>query len=111
MSEEGSEGMAVDLTKVGTKYDEGKLRYDLIPVVSLRETVKVITFGAAKYGVDNWQSVVPPKARYCAALMRHIEAWRGGEDVDPETKIHHLAHAACNCLFLLWFELTGKRNA
>jgi hypothetical protein len=96
---------------LGTKHDEGKLRYDLVPAVSLCEVVKVITFGAAKYGELNWQGVENARARYCAALMRHVEAWRGGEAVDPETHIHHLAHAACNCLFLLWFELTGKRDA
>ena len=96
---------------VGTKYDEGKLRYDLVPSDALREVVRVVTFGANKYGPANWQSVADSKARYTAALMRHIEAWRSGENFDPESKLHHLAHAACNCLFLLWFELNARHNA
>jgi hypothetical protein len=95
----------------GEKHDAGKLRYDLIPAVPLREVAKVLTFGVAKYAPDNWQLVPDAKARYTAAMMRHIEAWRCGEAFDPETKIHHLAHAACNALFLLWFELIGGRDA
>jgi hypothetical protein len=31
-------------------------------------------------------------------------AWNDGESVDPETGISHLAHAACNLLFLLDYE-------
>lgn len=37
------------LKTTGVKYDEGKLRYDLIPPEALREITKVLTFGAKKY--------------------------------------------------------------
>lgn len=88
--------------EVGLKYDEGKLRYDLIPPKALREIVRVLTHGSVKYGDYNWSHVEPWKPRYTAALLRHIEAWRDGEKYDPETGIHHLAHAATNCIFLLF---------
>lgn len=94
---------------IGRKDDLGKLRYDLLPPNALREVVKVLTYGAAKYAPDNWQVVDDAKARYTAALMRHFEAWRDGETLDPDSRLPHLAHAACNALFLLWFELKGVK--
>ena len=93
---------------IGRKDDLGKLRYDLLPPNALREVAKVLTYGAAKYAPNNWQAVDDAKARYAAALMRHFEAWRDGEILDPDSRLPHLAHVVCNALFLLWFELKGE---
>ena len=68
--------------------------------------VEILTFGASKYGADNWQGLDNFEARYYAALERHLQAWRKGEKVDPESGKLHLAHAACNVVFLLWHEIT-----
>ena len=38
----------------GEKFDEGKLRWDLVPELSSMEIAKVFTLGAAKYGDFNW---------------------------------------------------------
>jgi hypothetical protein len=84
----------------GKKYDTSKPRWDLLPLELIEKTVDVLTFGAKKYGPNNWQSVDNANERYYAALMRHITAWRKGELNDPETGISHLAHATCNLLFL-----------
>jgi len=84
----------------GKKFDGGKLRYDLIPADTFKQLVEVITFGANKYAPNNWQKV--ESDRYIAALYRHVEAWRMGEERDQESGLHHLAHAMCNVLFLLW---------
>ena len=40
-------------------------------------------------------------------MCRHIFAWWGGEDKDPETGFSHLAHAACCLLFLMEFQRNG----
>src|ERR1019366_102034 len=82
-----------------------KLRYDLIDPQALREVARVVSFGAARYGDNNWRELEKAETRYAAALMRHFEAWRLGEKLDKDSGIHHLAHCATNCLFLLWFEL------
>ena len=94
----------------GTKNDQGKLRWDLLPFGSVREIVKVLTYGARKYSPDNWKSVPNPRNRYFAATMRHLDAWWEGEKVDDETGYSHLAHAGCCLLFLLYFEkkITGE---
>ena len=84
----------------GRKHDTGKLRYDLLPPKTVEDVVKVLTLGAEKYAPDNWKYVRPFNDRYYAAAMRHIQAWRQGEDHDPETGLPHLAHALCCLVFL-----------
>ena len=88
----------------GTKFDTGKLRWDLLPIEQIESVVKVITDGAKVYGDNNWKEVENAKERYFAALMRHIVKWRKGEILDKDTKSPHLAHALCNLIFLLEFE-------
>lgn len=84
---------------IGRKDDTDKLRWDLLPE-SLEDVVKVLTFGAKKYSPDGWKQVPEAQPRYFAATMRHLWAWRRGEDLDPESGLPHLAHAACCVLFL-----------
>jgi hypothetical protein len=85
----------------GRKDDIGKSRLDLIPLGPLWTVAEVLERGAKRYGVDNWRRVPNAKNRYYAALLRHIFAWRGGEILDPETELPHLAHALANVMFLM----------
>lgn len=89
----------------GVKHDQAKPRWDLLPIRETEEVVHVLTLGAVKYADDNWKKVDNARNRYFAALMRHVTAWWTGETFDPETKRHHLAHAICCCMFLMWFDL------
>jgi hypothetical protein len=84
----------------GQKFDSDKLRWDLLPMRPIEDAIKVLTFGASKYGPNNWRYVEEAKERYFAALMRHIAAYRKGESLDPESGLSHLAHAMCNIIFL-----------
>lgn len=88
----------------GPKFDKGKLRYSLIPPVALKGLAEVLTFGAEKYEPDSWQAVENGEVRYLDALYRHLEAFRAGEAIDKDSKLHHLKHALCNVAFLLYFE-------
>ena len=80
------------------KRDGGKARFDLIPPVSERQLAEVLTFGAEKYGPDNWRSVRSEK--YLAAAGRHLNAYRRGETYDQETGLPHLMHAVCCLMFV-----------
>lgn len=93
-----------DLTD-GRKDDAGKPRFDLIPPEFDLAVARVLEYGARKYAPDNWRKVSDWKARYTAALMRHVCAWRAGEELDKESGLPHLAHAACCVAFLI--SLTG----
>jgi len=86
----------------GQKHDQGKLRYDLIEPAFLRDLAAVLTMGAEKYEEDGWKHVPNLERRYAAALMRHFEAIRSGQEVDEESGLPHIAHVACNAMFLHW---------
>ena len=88
--------------KEGQKHDQDKLRWDLLPVEEIEEIVKVLTYGVKKYEANSWQLVPNAIERYYAALLRHIVDWRKGEDLDEESKLKHLSHAATNIIFLLY---------
>jgi len=89
----------------GMKHDDGKLMWDLLPLDAVEQIVEIMTYGAKKYAPNNWQKV--RSNRYYAALMRHLVAEYKGEDYDIESGFLHLAHAACNILFLLWKKMNG----
>lgn len=97
-------GQSSDEEKTGNKADDGKDRWDLLPTKAVRAVVKVLTFGAKKYAPENWRKVPDARRRYYAAALRHLTAWWEGETDDPETGLHHLAHAACCIIFLLEVE-------
>lgn len=86
------------------KKDAGKLRYELVPWDALDEIVKVLNFGASKYKDRGWE-VGMGWGRLIGAAFRHIKAWAMGEDLDPESGLSHLAHAACCVLFLLAYQI------
>lgn len=92
----------------GTKYDQEKSRYDLIPPVALEEFVRVLTFGAKKYAPDNWRKVPDGRRRYFAAAQRHIWAYKRGEKIDEESNCHHLACAITDLMFILEKELLNE---
>lgn len=97
-----SEGIWHDCTiKMAVKADTGKPRFDLIDAYAMEELAKVLTFGSQKYAAHNWRSGLSI-SRLCAALLRHTFSFLRGEDIDPETGLSHIAHAMCNCMFILW---------
>lgn len=90
--------------KIGKKNDNGKDRWDLLPIGTIEQIVEVLTFGTNKYCDNNWQKVNNGKERYFAALMRHLVAYRKGEFFDKESGLPHLAHAGCCLIFIMWIE-------
>lgn len=102
-------GPAVDLKREGVKHDTQKPRLDLIPTEAIVEIAKVLTFGAIKYDEWNWARGMK-WSRVIGAAERHIGAFKGGEDIDPETGLSHIAHAACNLMFLLFYEQHRRDN-
>lgn len=85
------------------KDDAGKARIDLIPHEFIFATAQVLELGARKYAPNNWAKGAE-WSRYFSAMQRHLWAWWGGQDDDPESGITHLAHAACCLAFLMAYE-------
>ena len=97
------------MSGIGMKFDGAKPRWSLLPSGTVQQIIAVLEFGAAKYKENNWQHVDRGPERYYDALMRHVHAWRAGEKNDPESGLHHLAHAGCCLLFMLWLDDRGVR--
>lgn len=97
-----SEVLIVDPTTGAAKGSKSR-RYDLVPKEAVGEVAEVFAHGSIKYADHNWRKGYKWGLSY-AALERHLEDfWDRGEDLDPESGLPHLAHAAWHCLALLTF--------
>ena len=84
----------------GMKNDEGKLDWWLFPFDAFEGVVKILMYGAKKYEEENWKNV--KNRRNFAALIRHLIKWKCGEEFDPESGLHHLDHALCDLMFIVY---------
>ena len=91
----------------GVKFDGGKVDMTNLPVDFLIETARALNYGAQKYDRWNFLKVEGAGQRYSAALLRHFTAWMGGEDIDPESGLLHLACVSANLAMLIACEAHG----
>lgn len=89
---------------------DGKPRWELLPLETLEEVVKIYTFGAVKYGPNTWQGLENGYGRYKAALLRHLVSYEKGETHDEESGIHALAHMAWNAIAMLHLALEKEKQ-
>jgi len=89
----------------GKKFDQNKLRLDLIPASTSEALGRVLTFGANKYEDHNWEKGLK-WSRVIGALERHIMAIKRREDYDPESGLLHCEHVLANASFLNHFYRT-----
>ena len=91
-------------SEAALRYDAGKSRYDLIPPEALDAIATLYTYGANKYAERNWEKGMS-WSRCFGSLMRHAWAFWRGENVDPESGLHHMTHAAWNCIALFTYSV------
>lgn len=77
-------------------------RYDLIPVGALATVARLYGKGAEKYAEHNWRRGYDWSKSY-SALCRHLNAFWGGENIDEETGMPHLACVVFHAFTLLTF--------
>jgi len=77
-------------------------RYDLIPVGALATVARLYGRGAEKYAEHNWRRGYDWSKSY-SALCRHLNAFWGGEDIDEETGMPHMACVVFHSFTLLTF--------
>jgi len=88
------------MSKTFCKHDSEKVRFDLLYGRFIEGMSEVMTFGAKKYSDDNWHKC-PSLRTYFSALMRHMWAYfYNGEDIDPESGLHHAFHAGCSLMMM-----------
>jgi hypothetical protein len=102
MTQENLEGLyAIDVTK-GLASSE--TIYRLLKTHSPTCGVQKLIVGdgyVERYGDYNWRNTGVCASTYVSAMMRHINAWRDGEDIDPESGMSHVAHVACCCNIII----------
>ncbi|HEY9485748.1 MAG TPA: dATP/dGTP diphosphohydrolase domain-containing protein [Nitrososphaeraceae archaeon] len=120
--------------ETGLRFNNGKLRYELIPTDPLEYLAEVYTKGAHKYskyegekgrqysgkdisieesigmrriydGADNWRLGLSWRETM-AAVKRHIASWEKGQDLDKELGTYHLANSVWGLMTLLEFYKT-----
>lgn len=91
--------------KEAMRFNDNKMRFDLIPAEGLLELARVYTVGAAKYDDNNWRKGMP-FSKCIASLERHWNLWKSGKEVDKEMGTAHLAQVAWNAFTLLTYCLT-----
>lgn len=75
--------------------------------LSLLELAKVAGYGATKYARFNFAKGYAWSLSY-DACQRHLLAWANRQELDEESGLYHLAHAAWHCLTLLTFTLRKR---
>lgn len=104
----------LDEKKAFIKHDDYKTQYQHLSPKFIQEMAEITTQGAKKYGERNYlKGDEEALRRLYDALMRHLMAWRMGEEADQESSKSHLSHVACNAMMIFGLEhklkLTGEK--
>jgi len=86
---------------LGSRNNSDKLQWSLIDFPSLEPAVRVMEFGAKKYGKYNWKKGLKT-TEICESMLRHIFAYLDGEDIDKESGLPIEGHILCNAMFLAY---------
>ena len=96
------------MTEKALRYNIGKpqLSYILSAPHANNALADVFAFGAEKYARDNWKNGLPP-LEIVDSLLRHLEKYVNGEDLDADSQLPHVAHVHWNAMALSEMVLQG----
>jgi hypothetical protein len=77
-----------------------KISLSKVPCVAIAHEAHAMMDGARKYDPYNWRAKAVQASIYVDAALRHIHDWFEGEELAPDSKVHHLGHARA-CLGIL----------
>ena len=94
------------------KYQAGikKAPLHCIPTGPLFELGLAMFEGSRKYGRHNYRAVGVRASVYYDASIGHIIDWWEGEDIDPDSGVHHLIKAVACLLVVRDSQLMGNFN-
>lgn len=78
-----------------------KVPLHLVPPSAKHYLALALEDGAGKYGPYNYREEPISISTYIAAMERHKDAFWDGEDLAPDSGIHHIAHAMACCALIL----------
>ncbi len=79
-----------------------------VPLTVLAELGVAMMEGSRKYGRHNYRCSDIRASIYYDAARRHIDAWWEGEDIDPDSGIHHIVKAIASLVVCRDGEIHGK---
>lgn len=85
-----------------------KAPLSVVPMGPLYEVGLGLFEGARKYGRHNWRAAGVRHSIYFDAAMRHLAAWWEGQDIDPDSGLHHVVKAIAGLLVLRDSMLCGN---
>jgi hypothetical protein len=85
------------------RYNKGKRKWSLIHFKSLEPMIEALEYGAQKYAPENWKKGLDKK-EILESLQRHLAALFDGENIDPESNVHHIGLIMCNAMFYSYFD-------
>ena len=71
-----------------------------VPFGPLYEVGLAMLEGARKYGRHNYRDMGVKASIYVDAAMGHIAAYWEGEDIDPDSNLHHIVKAIASLMVL-----------
>lgn len=78
-----------------------KVCLSVVPFPVLWEIGLAMLEGALKYGRHNYRVIgVRASVYFDAAVARHMAAWWEGEDIDPDSGLHHITKAIASLVVL-----------
>jgi hypothetical protein len=90
----------------GKKFDQGKPKVSLVSKEFIYGTARALEYGVEKYGKGNYKLGMK-WSRVIDAAFRHLLAFSDKEEVDTESLLPHLFHAAA-CLNMLIYYYETK---
>lgn len=95
-------GGAID--QGAARANAGKPPLHLLPLDALVPVAWVLAFGAEKYSARGWEGAAAAGvfswADCVRACLSHLAKLMSGQRLDSESGLPHVAHLACNALFL-----------
>lgn len=80
---------------------QNKAPLDYLEPVAEEQIAWAIKNGADKYGIRNYVKESIRARVYVGAIKRHVDAWLRGEDLAPDSGLHHMAHVGANVHVIL----------
>jgi hypothetical protein len=78
-----------------------KVPFHCLPLGVVLRVALAFMEGGRKYGTHNYRAMGVRASTYIDAVMaRHLPAWIEGEEIDPDSGLHHIDKAIA-CLFVL----------
>ena len=86
-----------------------KIPYSTISQPVIAEVGVAMLEGALKYGRHNYRAIgVRASVYFDAVVARHLAAWWEGEDIDPDSDLHHITKAIAGLCVIRDAMIQGK---